>query len=58
MDKQEKELLSEEWMELVKLAMESNISQEEFKEFLAQYAAKSRKTKKELLYISVVLPVL
>lgn len=47
MDKQEKELLSEEWMELVKLAMESNISQEEFKEFLAQYAAKSRKTKKE-----------
>jgi hypothetical protein len=47
LDKREKELLSEEWMELVKLAMESNISQEEFKEFLAQHAAKSKKTKKE-----------
>jgi len=45
LDKQEKELLSEEWMKLVKLAMESNISQEEFKEFLAQHAAKSEKNK-------------
>ena len=43
MDKQEKEPLSEEWMDLVKLAMESNISHQEFKEFLTNYAAESKK---------------
>jgi len=47
LDKQEKEILSKKWMDLVKLAMESNISHEEFKEFLAEYAAKSKITKKE-----------
>ena len=47
LDKQEKEILSKKWMDLVKLAMESNISHEEFKEFLTEYAAKSKITKKE-----------
>ncbi|MGE6831844.1 hypothetical protein ACQKGA_18825 [Priestia megaterium] len=47
LDKPQTELLSEEWMELVKLATELNVSQEKFKEFLAQYAAKSKKTNEE-----------
>ncbi|MED3954650.1 anti-repressor SinI family protein [Priestia aryabhattai] len=46
MDKKEKEPLPKEWMDLVKEAMESNISQKEFKQFLDQYAKKVKHKKK------------
>ncbi|MHA7098899.1 anti-repressor SinI family protein [Priestia aryabhattai] len=46
MDKKEKDPLPKEWMDLVKEAMESNISQKEFKQFLDQHAKKLENEKK------------
>ncbi|MFP7737003.1 hypothetical protein ACLHDF_27425 [Priestia aryabhattai] len=43
MDKKEKESLPPEWLDLAKEAVELNVSQEDFKKFLAQHAEKGKK---------------